>query len=210
MNITYYCPNRIKPNLLREQKTEALLVFIRTILEESFNENDILKICSNEDAKIIHNTLSKLLKELQKYVVNASYLQYVRMNTDKNKAFHILATKESPLIVYYNALSKGIVASISAESTWIPELVIIALLSEWILEEEKSIYLYPFLKDIDYTSLITIFDKARIDVRKIDIQRYNFEKDVMMNMYKVSSNLIDKLKKVKFKASSYKKSKKHR
>ena len=32
------CPNRIKPKLLREQKTEALLVFIRTTLEQSFKE----------------------------------------------------------------------------------------------------------------------------------------------------------------------------
>jgi len=31
-----YCTDRIKPKLLREQKTEALLVFIRTTLEQYF------------------------------------------------------------------------------------------------------------------------------------------------------------------------------
>ena len=30
--------NRIKPKLLREQKTEALLVFIRTTLEQTFKD----------------------------------------------------------------------------------------------------------------------------------------------------------------------------
>ena len=32
------CKNRVKPKLLREQKTEALLVFIRTTLEQYFKD----------------------------------------------------------------------------------------------------------------------------------------------------------------------------
>ncbi len=201
MNITQYCPNRIKPRLLREQKTEALLVFIRTILEESIEENDILKITSDEDAQIIRDTLLDLLNELQKHIVNAEYLQYIRNNSDKSQALNILHTKESPLITYYNSLSKSIVNLIPAGETWIPELVIISLLSEWILEEEKSVYMYPFLKEIDYMGLITLFDKARIDIKKVDIQRYEFENGIMMNMYKISAKLIDKLNRSKFKAS---------
>ena len=34
------CSNRIKPKLLRDIKTEALLAFIRTTLEEYFKELD--------------------------------------------------------------------------------------------------------------------------------------------------------------------------
>jgi len=210
MGIDKYCQNRIKPKLLREQKTEALLVFVRTILEESFEENDILKICSDEDALIIHNILSVLLKKLQECVVNSSYLQQVRFLSGESRANRILAVKESPLIEYYNSLSKGIVSMIPAGVAWIPELVIISLLSEWILEEEKSVSLYPFLNDIDYISLLSLFDKSKIKTKAIDIQRYNIEKDVMMNMYKISTKLIDKLKKIKFKANNYKKSKKRK
>lgn len=32
------CKNRIKPLLLRDVKTEALLVFVRTTLEDYFNQ----------------------------------------------------------------------------------------------------------------------------------------------------------------------------
>ena len=38
MNIKQFCPQRIKPKLLREQKTEALLVFIRTTPEQYFKD----------------------------------------------------------------------------------------------------------------------------------------------------------------------------
>ena len=38
MNMT--CKNRVKPKLLRDVKTEALLVFIRTTLEQSFHQID--------------------------------------------------------------------------------------------------------------------------------------------------------------------------
>jgi len=199
MNIIKFCPKRIKPILLREQKTEALLVFIRTILEESIEGNDLLKITSNRDARIIQDTLLNLLNELKKYVVNVEYLQYVRINANKDKALSILYAKEAPLITYYNSLSKGVVSLISEGVTWIPEFIIISLLSEWILEEEKNISMYPFLKEFDYINLISLFDKARLDVKELDKERYEFENSIIMNMYKVSSKLIQKLKRSTFK-----------
>jgi len=138
MNIKQFCPQRIKPKLLREQKTEALLVFIRTILEESFEENEMLHITSDQDAIIIRDILLDLLKKLQQYVVNATYLQYIKFNGNKNKTLNAIANLEAPLTFYYNILSKQIVNIIPSGETWIPEQLIICLLSEWVLEEEKS------------------------------------------------------------------------
>lgn len=200
---TLYCSERIKPKLLREQKTEALLVFIRTILEDSIEDNDILKITSCKDTKIIQDTLLNLLHKLQKHVVNAQYLQYIRNNSNKNRELDILFNKEDPLIQYYNTLARGIVNLIPSGETWVPELIIISLLSEWILEEEKSVYLYPFLQNIDYTYLLSLFDKARNNIKTIDVNRYDFENNVIMNMYKVSSTLINKLEKSKFKVTRF-------
>ena len=61
------------------------------------------------------------------------------------------------------------------------------------MEEEKSITLYPFLKEIDYIDLIDRFDKIKNE-QKSD------KKELIMNMYKVSAQLIEHLKE-----SSYKK-----
>jgi hypothetical protein len=56
--------NRIKPKLLREQKTEALLVFIRTTLEQTFSEikekDSYTQIGSDEDTKYIYDILETL------------------------------------------------------------------------------------------------------------------------------------------------------
>ena len=78
------------------------------------------------------------------------------------------------------------------------ELIVIALLSEWIIEEEKSIYFYPFLKDLDYLDLINRYDNSKIGLDKE-------KKKVILNMYKISSTLIEKLKNAKYKVNRNKK-----
>ena len=73
------CKNRIKPLLLRDVKTEALLVFIRTTLEDYFrqieNESYYFGLGSKEDNQFVYNELKKLLEKLQDTVINSSYLR---------------------------------------------------------------------------------------------------------------------------------------
>ena len=83
-------------------------------------------------------------------------------------------------------------------SSWIPELVVISLLSEWIIEEEKTAYFYPYLKDMNYLDLINRYDNSKKDLN-------NEKKDIMMDMYKLSSKLIEKLKKVEYKINTTRK-----
>ena len=68
MIINHKCPNRIKPILLREQKTEALLVFVRTLVEQLFikiqKENSVNLQGENiEDTKCIYTNLKKKKEE---------------------------------------------------------------------------------------------------------------------------------------------------
>lgn len=205
MSIYPNCPNRIKPKLLREQKTEALLVFIRTTLEQSFDkieqENFYLEIGTPEDTKYIYDILKDLRDKLKECVVNSSYLQSIIANSGKNAVFSMLANKERPLMIYYDSIVKEIEINLSNGTQWIPELMVISLLSQWILEEEKSVYLYPFLKDINYIELIDIYDKSKQNEDEN-------KKEVVMNMYRLSTKLIEKLKKASVKIS--KKQKKRR
>jgi len=196
--------NRIKPKLLREQKTEALLVFIRTTLESIFkeieNKGSSTQIGSEEDTKYIYDILEKLHHNLQKCVVNSSYLQSIIANVDKSPFFKSLAKKEEPLMTYYDAIVKSIAKNLPSGTLWMPELMVVSLLSQWILEEEKSIYLYPFLKDIDYLQVTERFDKARLTENQE-------KKDIVMNMYKLSTKLIDNLKSSTYKTNIHRKSK---
>jgi len=205
MSINPNCPNRIKPKLLREQKTEALLVFIRTTLEQSFDkiekEEFYLEIGTLEDTQYIYEILKDLRDNLQECVVNSSYLQSIIANSGKNAVFSMLAKREKPLMIYYDAIVKEIEVNLTNGTHWIPELMVISLLSQWILEEEKSVYLYPFLKDINYIELIDIYDKSK---RNGDEDK----KDVVMNMYRLSTKLIEKLKKSSVKPSKKQKHKK--
>lgn len=196
------CKNRIKPLLLRDVKTEALLVFVRTTLEDYFrqieNESNYFELGSKEDNQFIYNELKKLLEKLQDTVINSSYLRSLIENAPKYPSLKVLAKREEPLMVYYDSLVKTIERLLTNGNSWIPELIVIALLSEWIIEEEKSTFFYPFLKDLDYIDLINRYDNAKIGLDKD-------KKEIMLNMYKISSTLIEKLKNTKYKVSKNKK-----
>jgi len=204
MSIYPNCSNRIKPKLLREQKTEALLVFIRTTLEQTFDkvekEGFYLEIGTPEDTEYIYKILKDLRDKLKECVVNSSYLQSIIANSGKSAVFSMLAKKEKPLMIYYDSIVKEIEINLSNGTHWIPELMVISLLSQWILEEEKSVYLYPFLQDINYIELIDIYDKSKQ-------KESDDKKDVVMNMYRLSTKLIEKLKKASVKTSKKQKNK---
>lgn len=205
MSINPNCPNRIKPKLLREIKTEALLVFIRTTLEQSFKQIQkdgfLFQLGSDADNELVYNTLKDLLEKLQDTVINSSYLISLISNSHKSSFFKTMAKKEEPLMHYYDSVVKGIEAKLTNGKQWIPELVVISLLSEWIIEEEKSVYLYPFLADIDYLTLINKYDeiKTTLDDEK---------KEVVMEMYRLSSDLVQRLKTSSYKINTHRKSKK--
>lgn len=198
------CPNRVKPKLLRDIKTEALLVFVRTTLEQyiqSINNNEYnFKLSTKEDEGFVHNTLKNLLDNLQDTVVNSSYLRSLIENSNKNSTLKVLAKREESLMVYYDSLVKTMQFLLPNGSFWIPELLVICLLSEWILEEEKNIYFYPYLENIDYMALINRYDKAKIN---LEVNK----KEIVMNMYKLSSKLIEKLKNTEYKINTNRKSK---
>ncbi len=200
--MTITCKNRVKPKLLRDVKTEALLVFIRTTLEQSFHQIDNVgynfRLGNDEDNDIVYSSLKALLEQLQDTVINSTYLRSLIENAHKNATLKILAKKEEPLMVYYDTLIKTIEVCLPNGSSWIPELVVIALLSEWIIEEEKTAYFYPYLKDIDYIDLITRYDNSKKD---LDDEK----KEIIMNMYKISSKLIEKLKKAEYKINTTRK-----
>ena len=84
-------------------------------------------------------------------------------------------------------------SKLSIGQRWLPEVIIISTLSQWVLEEEKSSILYPFLNKVDYIDLIDRFDKIKNE-QKSD------KKELIMNMYKLSAQLIEHLNE-----SSYKK-----
>ncbi|MDZ7819233.1 MAG: hypothetical protein U5K55_11790 [Aliarcobacter sp.] len=196
------CKNRVKPKLLRDVKTEALLVFIRTTLEQSFYQIDnfgySFELGNEEDKKLVYFSLKKLLEHLQDTVINSTYLRSLIENSHKNLTLKILAKKEEPLMVYYDTLIKTIEVCLPNGSFWIPELVVISLLSEWIIEEEKTAYFYPYLKDFDYLDLINRYDNSKKD---LDDEK----KEIIMNMYKISSKLIERLKRTEYKINTTRK-----
>ncbi len=197
------CSQRIKPKMLREVKTEALLVFIRTTLEKFFidlQNNKISHILGDEeDSKIIEKNLKELFNHLQKYVVSSKYIQTLSQKAEFHRDMRLLLKQEEPLIIYYDSMVRQLERSLPQGSNWIPEQLVFCLLSEWILEEEKSIILYPFLKNFDYIHILSRYDNL--------LSNDKDKSKVIKEMYLLGGEIIKKLKATKYKTNTKRKSK---
>ena len=174
------------------------------IIRENYRkERDDYKIdLGYEDFnKEIEENIKKLNNELSLTIINAYELKaFISYQQFKNKNNKLLPNDEA-LVFYYNALVKQIESHLIEGALWIPEQIILSLLSEWILEEEKCIDFYPFLKNFDYLRLLSFYEMARNNEQNPHL------KDNISKMYKISSSMIDKLKNSKYKINNTRKSK---
>lgn len=192
------CKNRVKPTILRDVKTEALLVFARTALERYFYQVEEsaceLSVGTKVDTEYVYDTLRELRDKLQESVVNVDYLLTLAKYGDKYPHLKKLAKFEEPLKDYYNAMAQKVVSHFSDKPSFIPEFLVICILSHWILEEEKSIHHYPFLKEIDFALLID----------KFETNRGFFEQNndgIIEDMHNIAVGIVEKLKDKKYKAN---------
>lgn len=205
-----YCECRIKPKLIRDVKTEAVLVFARTALERFFEKLDQkdtqLLLGDEETTNYIYGSLRDLLKDLQKHVVNVEYLIELIQNAKKNPRsveLRQLAKYEEPLIDYYDTMAKRMEYHFPQKISAIPEFIVICVLCNWFLEDEKPTTLYPFIGKYDFLALI----------EKFEIYANNEtddKKKLICAMQTVSIDVVEVLKKAKYKFNKDRVSKKRK
>lgn len=198
------CKNRVKAVLLLDIKTEALLVFSRTALERYFAQIDEANyevvLGTDNDTRYVYDALRKLLVDLQESVVNVDYFMKLVQASKTSQQVRELAKFEDPLISYYDLMAETVGKHYQNKTAYLPEFLVICVLSHWILEEEKSTNLYPFLKDIDFLELTSKFEENR--------KRFEKNEECTINeIYEVSSVIIEKLKNYKYKVNKTRTSK---
>lgn len=191
-------PHRIKPSLLRDVKTEALLVFARTALERYFIQIEQSgyspSLSTPEETTYVYDTLKALTAALQMSVVNVDYLIVLVKSSEKYPKLRQASRFEAPLIAYYNTMAHKVASHFYQKFASLPEFLIICVLSHWILEEEKSVHLYPFLNQFDFMTLMDKFEMNR--------ERFLLENEcVISDIHAVAISIIEKLKEKKFKST---------
>ena len=198
-------PAQICIKLLRDIKTDALLIYIKTVIEELLQnvKDEKYKIELGYEAfnKEIEQNIIKLNEKLNSTIINAYQLKSFMAYQQTKQANHKLLPNDEALVFYYNTLVKQIETQLVEGELWIPEQIILALLSEWVLEEEKSIIFYSFLKEFDYVKLLGLYELARNNEKNPNL------KSNIKKMYQISSLMIKKLKNSKYKINSTRKSK---
>jgi hypothetical protein len=187
----------IKVKLLRDIKTDALMIYIRSVLEEIVSKIDKNEYSINLGYKEfndeIRNNVLFLLAKLQQNVLNANELKNIIIIEQNKRSNTRLLPDDEALILYYNTLVLQIESVLHEGEPWIPEQVIFALLSEWVIEESKSTYFYPFLNEIDYLKLLNYYEQIAKEEVETDI------KSNVLKMYEIASSMIRKLKNCKYK-----------
>ena len=191
--------------LLRDIKTDALLIYIKTVIEELLenieNEKYKIDLGFEEFNKEIEKNIIELNTKLDKTIINAYELKSFMTYQQLKQSNHKLLPNDEALVFYYNTIVKQIETQLVEGELWIPEQIVLALLSEWVLEEEKSTIFYTFLNDFDYIKLLAFYEKARNNEKNSNL------KQNITKMYQISSSMIKKLKYSKYKINSTRKSK---
>lgn len=196
--ISTNCENRVKPTMLRDVKTEALLAFCRTALERYFAKIDEAEykasVGTDEDTTYVYETLRSLLVNLQDSVVNVDYFIDLVGLSKQHPMFRQLAKSEEPLINYYDVMAKVIRDHYEDKPAYLPELLVVCVLDNWIAGEERSIELYPFLKNIDFLELMSKFEENRKYFKKED-------ECMVKELHQLSDKVTLNLKSYKYKAN---------
>ena len=191
--------------LLRDIKTDALLIYIKTVIEELLEniKNETYKVdlgYENFNKEIEENIIELNIK-LDKTIINAYELKSFMAYQQMKQTNHKLLPNDEALVFYYNTIVKQIETQLKEGELWIPEQIVLALLSEWVLEEEKSTIFYTFLNDFDYLRLLSYYETARNNEKNINLR------ENIIRMYQISSSMIKRLKNSKYKINSSRKSK---
>lgn len=198
------CANRIKPKLLRDVKTEAILVFTRTALERYFAElgDDKLEALKTSDGGFseVYTVLKNLLDQLQDSVVNVDYLMDVASKQNQNALMKLRYQQEAPLTAYYNVMAQQVRAHYAGKPPVLPEFLVICVLAEWLLGEEKSTHCYPYLQEVDFLDLAGKFENLR-DYFKNDASCQ------ISDLHELSFKIVMKLKQYKYKVNPSRSSK---
>ena len=198
-------PPQICIKLLRDIKTDALLIYIKTVIEELLenikNEKYKIDLGFEEFNKEIEKNIIELNTKLDKTIINAYELKCFMAYQQLKQSNHKLLPNDEALVFYYNTIVKQIETQLVEGELWIPEQIVLALLSEWVLEEEKSTIFYTFLNDFDYLKLLSYYEKARNNEKNINLRNN------ILKMYQISSSMIKRLKNSKYKINSSRKSK---
>ena len=198
-------PAQICIKLLRDIKTDALLIYIKTVIEELLEniKNETYKVdlgYENFNKEIEENIIELNIK-LDKTIINAYELKSFMAYQQMKQTNHKLLPNDEALVFYYNTIVKQIETQLKEGELWIPEQIVLALLCEWVLEEEKSTIFYTFLNDFDYLRLLSYYEIARNNEKNINLR------ENIIRMYQISSSMIKRLKNSKYKINSSRKSK---
>ena len=198
-------PAQICIKLLRDIKTDALLIYIKTVIEELLenikNEKYKIDLGFENFNKEIEKNIIELNTKLDKTIINAYELKSFMAYQQMKQTNHKLLPNDEALVFYYNTIVKQIETQLKEGELWIPEQIVLALLSEWVLEEEKSTIFYTFLNDFDYLRLLSYYETARNNEKNINLR------ENIIRMYQISSSMIKRLKNSKYKINSSRKSK---
>ncbi|APW65856.1 hypothetical protein LPB137_08295 [Poseidonibacter parvus] len=184
---------------LHKTKTIALLVYIRSTIEQLFllikKKEYASNLLTGKDSQIILDNLTQLLIRLKKSEIMNE--KDFRNNIYKSNVFNPYYEE---LVQYYNSIVLEIENNMQSGDLWIPDQFILSLLSEWVLEEKHTQY-FPYLLDINYIELLSKFEKVNLEENK----KY---REKVSQMYMISTKVIKRLKNKEYQPSVIKSRKK--
>jgi len=126
--------------------------------------------------------------------VNVDYLINLVQASKRHPELKSLVKQEEPLMDYYDIMAQQVRSHYKGKAVDLPVFLVLSVVAEWILGEEKSTHIYPFLNEIDFLELIGKFEDKRENF-------YQNDECKISEIHELSFKIIEKLKNHKYKVN---------
>jgi hypothetical protein len=164
---------------LKDLKCEAILIMCKDLIQEYLKSNKEGKLVSlrdeSEESKlsnnIILNEMKKLDELLRDSVLSVDNLQIIISAQYFSPSNKMKARLVEPTAFFYNILSRSFIVKIKElqknekKLSWIPDQLAVFLILDMI-EKGYTFKKFPFLQNYDFSTLINIYTKNNIELKK--------------------------------------------
>ena len=196
---------------LKDLKCEVILMICDMLIdnyiksEDDSNNELLLDNLTLSDRGLILNTLKELQKDIKYNILTIDKLQSIINKKNENKHALIQSIIVNSSYYFYNYCADNLKSSILNRTAsenkikWIPDLICFSLIQEMI-ERNYNFNKFTFINKCDLEKIFSIYNKTNILIKKRDnISFLSKEKTIIDNMMDVSTEIVEKLIKSKYK-----------
>lgn len=203
--------NYPRPLTENDSKLQSILIYVGSRLKDTLEAQKTKNGIALFDDKILNKLLEfnkELYKEICEYIPKFEEIEdeMEKIISHRNPTDLQIKTYTEylPVSKFFNLIVNECEKAFDNNRNWIPDLMAISLIMNWLKEKDKKSFTYKFLEKYDYQEIIDLYNSVALKNKKED----KFFYETITNMYDLAEEIINKIDKTKYQTKIVRENKK--